>query len=136
MALAALVHLEDPAAAIWRELRDHKVNLDDFDIAAQGVLIAVYTRPDDVQTAGGILLPHAVVKEDEYQSKEGLVIKLGRRAFVDDEHVTWHDFRCDVGSWVVFRASDGMKLMIGGLPCRLMSDVYLKMKVQHADAVG
>jgi co-chaperonin GroES (HSP10) len=132
MGLAKLVHKEDPAAAIWRELGDA---LDGFDIAAQSVLLGTYLRPDDVQTEGGILIPHAAVKDDAYQSKVGLVLKLGRRAFVDDEHVAWNGYRCDVGDWVVFRASDGMKLQIREVHCRLISDVYLKMKVPTADAV-
>ena len=32
----------------------------------------MYERPDDVETQGGILLPHQVVKEDEYQGKVGV----------------------------------------------------------------
>jgi co-chaperonin GroES (HSP10) len=132
MGLAKLVHKEDPAAAIWRQLGDA---LDGFDIAAQGVLIATYLRPDDIQTEGGILIPHAAVKDDTYQSKVGLVIKLGRRAFVDDEHVAWNGYRCDIGDWAVFRASDGMKFEIREVHCRLISDVMLKMKIPTADAV-
>jgi co-chaperonin GroES (HSP10) len=132
MGLAKLVHKEDPAAAIWRELGDA---LDGFDIAAQGVLLATYVRPDDIQTEGGILIPHAAVKDDEYQSKTGLVVKLGRRAFVDDSHVEWHGYRCKVGDWAVFRASDGLKMAIRGVHCRLISDVMLKMRIPTADAV-
>jgi hypothetical protein len=131
MGLAKLVHKDDPREAILRELG----SLDGFDIAAQGVLVATYIRPDDIRTEGNILLPHAVVKDDEFQSKTGLVVKLGRRAFVDDEHVQWYGYRCDPGDWVTFRASDGMKMLINGTHCRLMADVYLKMKVPHADAV-
>jgi hypothetical protein len=130
-----LVHAEAPALAIWRELGQ---SIEAFDIAAQGVLIATYKRPDDIKTSGNVLLPHQVVKDDEFQSKVGLVVKLGRRAFEDDEHVQWHGFRCAIGDWVVFRASDGMKMEIpgpGGVHCRLMADVYCKMKVPHADAV-
>jgi hypothetical protein len=127
-----LVHSEDPREVILRGLG---ASLDGFDIAAQGVLIGVYLRPDDVKTAGNVILPHAVTKEDEYQSKSGLVVKLGRRAFVDDEHVKWFGYKCDVGEWVTFRASDGMKMLINGVHCRLISDVMLKMKIPHADAV-
>jgi hypothetical protein len=113
-------------------------SLDGFDIAAQGVLIATYERSDDIKTEGNIILPHAHLKEDEFQSRVGLVVKLGRRAFVDDEHIQWHGFRCDVGDWVVYRLSEGIKMQIpgpGGVKCRLMSDAYLKLKVSHPDAV-
>ena len=68
-----LAHTEEPAAVIWRELGNA---LDGFDIAAQGVLIAMYERPDDVKTQGGILLPHQHVKEDEFQGKVAMVLKL------------------------------------------------------------
>ncbi len=136
MAIAyKLVHAEEPAKAIWRELG---TMLEGFDIAAQGVLVATYKRPDDVKTSGNVILPHQVVKDDEFQSKTGLVVMLGRRAFEDDEHVKWHGFRCDVGDWVIFKASEGMKMLVGGgggVHCRLISDVYLKIKVPHADAV-
>jgi hypothetical protein len=135
MALVRLVHAEDPRETIMRALGH---SIDDFDIAAQGVLVATYKRPDEIKTEGNIIVPTEVVKDDEYQSKVGLVVKLGRTAFVDDEHVQWHGYRCDVGAWVVFRASDGMKMAIGGpggVHCRLISDVHLKMKVPHADAV-
>jgi hypothetical protein len=130
-----LVHAEAPALAIWRELGDQ---LDGFDIAAQGVLVATYKRPDDVMTEGKVLLPHQVVKDDEYQGKVGLVVKLGRRAFVDDEHIQWYGYRCDPGDWVIFRPSDGIKMAIGGpggVHCRLIADAYLKVKIPHADAV-
>lgn len=127
-----LAHTEDPADVIWRELGNA---LEGFDIAAQGVLIAMYERPDDVKTQGGILLPHQHVKEDEYQSRVAMVVKLGRRAFTDDEHVKWDGYRLEPGDWVALRSSDGMKLNIKGLHCRLISDVYLKLKVPHADAV-
>ena len=129
-----LIHTEAPSLKIWRELG----SLDGFDIAAQGVLVATYKRPDDIKTEGNVILAHAVVKDDEFQSKTGLVVKLGRRAFIDDEHVQWHGYRCDVGDWVMFKASEGLKMEIpgsGGVHCRLISDVHLKMKVPHADAV-
>lgn len=135
MGLLTLVHKEDPAAVIWREIGD---GLKGFDIAAQGVLVATYKRADDAMTSGGVLLAHQVVKDDEFQSKVGLVVKLGRRAFEDDEHVKWYGYRCDVGDWVMFKASEGLKMAIGGsggAHCRLLSDVFLKMKVPHADAV-
>lgn len=133
MALARrLVHKEDPGDAIRRELGDV---LDDFDIAAQGVLVATYKRPDDIQTTGKILLPHEAVKDDEFQSKVGLVVKLGRRAFMDDEHIQWHGFRCGLGAWVMFRSSDGIRMEVSGVHCRLISDTYLKMKIPHPDAV-
>ena len=109
--------------------------LNGFDVAAQGVLVATYIRPDDVKTEGGILIPHEAVKDDTYQSKVGLVVKLGRRAFLDDEHVQFHGYRCDPGDWVVFKASDGSKMEINGIHCRLISDVHLRMKIPTPDSV-
>lgn len=133
--LYTLVHSEPPAKAIWRELGD---GLEGFDIAAQGVLVATYKRPDDIKTTGNVLLPHQVVKDDEFQSKVGLVVKLGRTAFIDDDKVQFNGFKADVGDWVVFKASEGLKMEIpgpGGVHCRLLADVYLKMKVPHPDAI-
>ena len=135
MALVKLIHTEDPRDAIMHAVGD---SLDGFDIPAQGVLVATYKRPGEVKTQGGLLIAEEVVKDDEFQSKVGLVIKLGRRAFQDDSHVEWHGYHCEVGDWVVFRSSDGLRMAIGGpggVHCRLISDVHLKMKVPHPDAV-
>ena len=130
-----LIHKEDPAAVIWREIGD---DLKGFDISAQGVLVATYKRADDAMTSGGVILAHQVVKDDEFQSKAGLVVMLGRRAFVDDEHVQWHGYRCDVGDWVMFKASEGMKMAIGGpggAHVSLLSDVFLKIKIPTCNSV-
>ena len=129
-----VVHQTDPRTAILDALG----SLDDFDIAAQGVLVATYERPERIKTKGGIELPHQHLKEDEFQSRVGLVVKLGRRAFIDDEHIQWHGFRCDVGDWVTYVLSEGMKMQIpgpGGVKCRLLSDARIKMKIPDPDAV-
>jgi co-chaperonin GroES (HSP10) len=133
-ALYKVVHADDPAKAIMRNLG----SLEGFDIAAQGVLVATYERPEGIKTKGGIELPHQHLKEDEFQSRVGLVVKLGRRAFIDDEHIQWHGFRCDVGDWVTYVLSEGMKMQIpgpGGVKCRLLSDARIKMKIPDPDAV-
>lgn len=133
--IARIAHDTDPREAIFKELGD----LSGFDIAAQGVLVATYTREGDAKIAGtNLIMPEAAVKDDQFQSKTGLVVRLGRRAFKEDQHVQWHGFSCGIGDWVVFRASDGLKMQVpgmGGIHCRLIADVHLKMKIPNPDAV-
>lgn len=128
-----VVHEEDPREAILREVGD----LSGFEIAVQGVLVGTYKRPE-TKTEGGILIAGEVVKDDEYQSKVGLVLKVGNMAFVDEGDIHWHGFKAEPGDWVVFRASDGMKFAIlgpGGRHCRLISDAYIRMKIPNPDMV-
>lgn len=69
------------------------------------VLVAKYIR-QTVGTSGKLVAPHLTQREDTYQGKVGLVIRLGSQAFVDGE-VEFHGLRLDIGDWGVYRASDG-----------------------------
>ena len=134
--LAKLVHEKDPAQVIWETVGD----LSKFKLAVQSCLVGTYMRPADIKTKGGIFVPNEVSKDDEYQSKVGMIILKGKRAFVDDpeNNIFWDGYAPPVGAWVVFRASDGLKCQIpgpGGLHCRVISDVYLRMQIPHPDMV-
>lgn len=134
MALLApmrIVHERDPKQAIMNDVGP----LDDIEVLHQYVLLGKYVRPAGLKTLGGIELPEEVVKDDRYQTKVGLVLKLGARAFYDDETVKFHGFQPDIGDWVAFRPSDGMSMQIGKHECRLVPDVHIKLRLKHPDAV-
>ena len=138
--LMKIVHLEDPRGAIWRKVDQALTDgLASFEIQLQGVLIATYIRPTEAKIEGSsLLVPHEVVKDDPYQSKVGMVLKRGPTAFVDDGNCQFHGFNCEPGDWVLFRASEGLKFSLGGsggIDCRLLADVYVKMKFPHPDMV-
>jgi hypothetical protein len=70
-ALKKSVEAPDEKQAILDKLGD----LSQVQIAQNEVLVAIYIRPE--KSAGGILLTPNYRKEDNYQGKVGLVVKIG-----------------------------------------------------------
>lgn len=100
----------------------------------QQVLVAIYIRPA-TRTVSGLEIAEEAIDEDRYQGKVGMVLKKGPRAFVDDGQVKFYGQDVHPGDWVVYRASDGLKGMIGDREVRFIPDVYIKGKIDHPDAV-
>lgn len=124
-----MLHATDPAA----ELRAAVGDVSAHELFANQILVAVYKRPE--KTATGIYLSDSTRKEDDYQGKVGLVLKMGPQAFVSDSRVDFGDQRVEVGQWIVARPSDGWKLEINGQLCRMIEDTHVKMRVPAPDAV-
>lgn len=92
--------------------------LDRFDMKLNGVLVALFMRPDT--TAGGIILTDETLKEDIYQGTTALVLKLGPRCFEDSEALTWTDSdRFKPDDWVLIRRSSagGFRTRLNGVDC-------------------
>jgi hypothetical protein len=68
-------HEVDPALVIKGEIGD----LSSFELFNNQILVATYIRPK--MTKSGILLADQTTDEDRYQSKVGLLLKTGPRAF-------------------------------------------------------
>jgi len=128
------VHVKEPAEVIWEEVGD----LSGIEPILQQVLLGLYVRKEG-KTASGIYVPTKVFDEDQYQSRVGLVLKVGPRAFVDDpEHkVFFHGYRANVGDWQMFKPpNSSFAMQIGAAKCYLIPDVYVsKMRVAHPDLV-
>ena len=125
------VHAKEPDQVILDEIGD----LSGHEVLYQNVLVAVYERKEGM-TAGGIIAPAKVFEEDQYQSKVGMVLKVGPRAFQDEGSIKFHDYAAKPGDWVVYKASNAMALLIGVRKCHLIADVYLtKMRIAHPDLV-
>ena len=77
MPVLNLIHEEDPAHKIMRDAGD----LDDIEIFNNKVLVGIYERPEGAKTAGGIIVTHKTTDEDKYQSKTGVILKMGAQAF-------------------------------------------------------
>ncbi len=122
-------HDEDPRQLLLDKLG---ASVKDVEVLHHYVLLATYIRPE--KTKGGILIPQETQKEDTYQGKTGLIIKLGPTSFVDDGQAKF-PVKCAVGDWVSFRVSDGWQLTINGHPCRLLEDTHIKMRVASPDAI-
>jgi co-chaperonin GroES (HSP10) len=124
------IHVENPRDVIWESLQGDLEKVEPFN---QQVLIATYIRPA-TRTAGGLEIAEEALDEDRYQGKVGMVLRKGPRAFVDDGPVKFYGQDVEPGDWVVYRASDGLKGMIGNREVRFINDVSIKGKIDHPDA--
>ncbi len=132
LAAMTIVHDRDPVQQIIDDVGPH---LDDIEIPTQYVLLGKYVRPEGAKTRGGIEIPLEALKDDRFQTKVGLVLKIGNTAFKDDDTVKFHGWRPNLLDWVAYRPSDGMTMQIGNHECRLVPDVHIKLRLKHPDAI-
>lgn len=125
-------HSEDP-----RELTEQAVgNVRHIEVFGPRVLVATYMRPE--RTKGGIILTGAAQKEDEFQGKVGLVLKVGNTAFRNDSATDFGGDAVKEGDWVYYRPADGLALQFNGKEsrhCRILQDVDILGTVQNPDQV-
>lgn len=122
-----MVHDKDPA----KEIREAAGDLSGVDLSGNQVLLGLYKRPE--KTASGIILSDVTRKEDEYQGKVGLVLKLGPQAFDDGEY--FKGWRVKEGDWVVCWVSDGRQVGVNKQLCRVVKDNEVRMRVDAPDQV-
>ena len=137
--IASSYKSNDPPAVvrdcILRELGD----ISGLELFGDQVMVATYTRPE--MTAGGIILTDSALQQDRFQSKVGLVLKLGPLAFKDDavNGVFFGGANVAVNDWVFFRPADGMEFFsedrTGGVPCRVFRDRDIKGRLSDPSAV-
>lgn len=132
MANAALKHVDDnsidPKEKILKKLGD----IDRFEVCNNDVLLAIYQRPR--MTPGGILMPDQNLKEDLYQAKVHLVVRMGPSCEWPSVEIKLHD-------WVVIRPSDGWAIDVNMrpdvllredyVPCRMIQDKYVRVKIPN-----
>jgi hypothetical protein len=122
----AMHHDVDPRKIILKNLGDA---LDDFQMGDE-ILVATYRRPE--KTASGFFLPRKTLEEDLFQSKCGLVVKIGPAAVFPHVKVELHD-------WIVMRPSDGWacEILTAKEPvhCRLLLPKYIRAKVPQPDLI-
>ena len=97
--------------------------------------VIIKPAPADEKTKGGIFLPDKAKDEDKYQSKVGLILKLGPSAFVDETQNWFKGVTIKEHDWIVFRPSDGWAITVHGVLCRILKDVQVKGRVQNPDEV-
>lgn len=129
-----MVHKEDPKQQIWNALGD----LTGLEVMHNDVLIAIYIRPSEKKIEGTdkvIHLADQTIKEDEYQGKAGMVVKKGPLAFVSDDNFDFKGQDVQPGDWVSVWVSDGRKLKVNGVLCRMVEDRHIRMKIPAPDLV-
>jgi hypothetical protein len=129
---ATKIHIPDPKQDILEKLGD----LTHFEIANNEVLLAIYRR--DEKTPGGIIMTANTLKEDVYQGKVGLVVKIGPGCRFQNLNIGLHD-------WVVTRPSDTWALDVNAdpkalkredfVPCRLVFDDQIRARIAHPSMV-
>lgn len=86
------------AAEAKKEILEAAGDLTDIEIFGAQLLIAPYIRPE--KTRGGIITPGSAAREDEFQGKVGLVLKVGPTAFHPDRLEQFGGRAPDVGDWI------------------------------------
>ena len=122
-------HEEDPKQKLISDLGD----LSNVEVFNNQILVAVYIRP--TRTKSGIYLSDKTVDEDRYQGKASLVVKLGPEAFKDDTGKWFVGADIKEGDWVALRPSDGWPVSVNGVPCRMIEDTAVRMKIDRPDRV-
>ena len=122
-------HEKDPRDLLQEQIGD----LSDFELFNNQILVALYIRPK--VTKSGIFLTDKTVDEDIYQSKVGLIMKLGPTAFKDDTGEWFKNVDMNIGDWIISRSSDGWTITINNVPCRILHDVNVRGRIQDVDQV-
>ncbi len=119
----------------WRtDIMKRLGDLDDIELLFNDVLVAKYIRE---MASTSIIASHETQREDNWQGCVGLVLKLGPRAFVDDEATKFHGSRVHRGDWVLYRNSDGWDKdiqMVGeyvAVKCRIIADAHIRGRVKY-----
>jgi len=128
-----------------RERDPRRVILDDVEpvlsrnkmkVCGPDILIAIYDRAGQ-KSAGGILYVETY-KEDIYQGKTGLVLRLGQHCHDGNkEFMDWFlGEPPKVGDWVGFSVRDaGVSMVIGKTACLTREFKYVRFLVDEPDLV-
>ena len=122
-------HENDPAATLKKQAGD----ISNVEVFNNQLLVAVYVRP--TKTKSGIYLTQQTTDEDKFQSKVGLVLKMGSSAFNDTAGEWFDGVQINEGDWIVFRPSDGWSITVNGQLCRMIDDINVKGRVDQPDRV-
>lgn len=119
-------HEVDPKQKILDELGDidGKIRL-----CNDLVAVVVYQRPNIAMLGDKkLILADETVKEDVYQSKVGLIVAMGPKAFRKSDKWPFcgddHEFK--LHDWVVLPPSAASSMMINGVLCRVFEDTLIK----------
>lgn len=128
-----MVHVVDPFDAIMDIVGD----LSEIEVPLNKILVGIYVRPNQMKFKNGqtFELTDATVQEDIYQGKAGVVLKKGRLAFEDSETFSFHGFKPEVGDWIAFRPSNGLKIDIRKAHCILLSDTQCELIIPMPDII-
>lgn len=128
MPVALVAHDSDPKTVLTDKIGD----VSGVEVLHNQVLLAIYIAPD--KTAGGIIVPR---DEDRHQSKVGLILKTGPKAFAKSAEWSWPD-DMGVGDWVYLRRSDGWNVTVNSSRdnlCLQCDDVDIRGRIPNPDQI-
>lgn len=136
----------DPAAQLKRDILAKIGDVSGFEIAQNEILLAIYQRPET--TSSGIIQVAQTLKEDIYQGKVGLVLRIGEHCQFDrvDPYTNIQTgIPISLHDWVVVRPSDTWALDINMksdalsskdfVACRLVHDKDIRAKIPHPGVI-
>jgi len=125
--LLQMSRVEDPKAAIWTALAGA---VDKIDVMRNQVLVGTFIESE--RTAGGIIKPNKSLQESLYQGICGLVLKMGPKAFQDDDRINvfWDGETVKPDDWVVFRFSSAWEFHLNGVSVRLVDDIDIRCVIE------
>lgn len=127
--IGRLSESQDFKTTVWEELGD----ISGIEVYFNQILVATYIRSE--KTKGGIIRPGINVAEDAYQGKVGLVLKKGPTAFLSDNDTDFVGMDVNINDYVVYRVGDGWDVTINGVPCRMLTDKAIKMRISKPEIV-
>lgn len=127
--IGRLSEAKDFRETAWEELGD----ISGVEVFFNHILVVTYIRNE--KTKGGIIRPGINIDEDAYQGKVGLVVKKGPMAFAEDDEVSFAGLDVSVNDFVVYRVGDGWDITINGVPCRMLTDRTIKMRIKNPEII-
>lgn len=119
-----VIHDQDPKEAIWKEIKPYIAAIEPM---LNEIIIVTYERP--AKTKGGIILADNTRREDRYQGKLGLLVKMGPLAFQDSDDFKWGDRKPKIGDWVAVDVNETWQFVLGSRYCRQLRDAKVKQIV-------
>jgi len=139
MPVTAIKQRDGAETDLKKVILDKLGDISAVEVAQNEVLLAIFMRPET--TASGLVIPGAQ-KEDRYQGKAGLVVKIGEACvFEHKDEYSGAAFKLDVKlhDWVVVRTSDTWTFDLTSdpnafsisdfVPCRLVRDKLIRLRV-------
>lgn len=109
--------------------------LDQVEVFGARLMVAKWIRTK----AGSIHMAQQTQREDGFQGKVGLVLKVGPLAFQDDANHDWCGLTVKPGDWVVYGHCDGHdfdfspKGTFDRIPCKILDEANIQMIVPRPD---
>ena len=129
-----------------QQILDKLGDLSHVKIAQNEFLMAIYVRSN--RSPSGLYLTDKTVKEDVYQGKVGLVVKISDHCLfqrVDPKTGATYGIPVKLYDWIVVKPSDGLAMDVNADPevlkrddfvtCRLMYDDMVRMVIDNPNTV-